>query len=491
MSKLNKCLLVGAIALATSGTAFAAGSTSLVFPESGPFAWNLTGGAAPNPTADARIVAFGVTAPDILIGRTNATGQITVEAVITGAVLRNALVVGNVGPQAGAVVNTMSAAAGASAFQFTITPPPAPGFQATAPLFLIDPIQLQAATGLATLGGNVSIAFTIKDTTTASVLSSAPATPILTSIEATQVVNTPGGVATIDVFAPSLKRLFVGNTTVRTLGTVAVSRVTPVIPGVSAFTQGTGAASNSDGLFFQYDVANDEVDLTLSVPNAGGFQGAGNGFFADTAACSDPASGTAIAFAVDPVDATQYMASAPIANFSGVTYNICAVASGTAEIAAQTIGLTSQVNLAGALTKDPAPVNTAAFSVLQFNGPVVKVQSFNPASNPSVDSLLRVLNTSAVGGLISIDSVCQDGATRGPISFTLAGNNQVQYSSGELESGTAGAGKPALSGGLGVCAAGGRSQLTVTGQIPTMEVQNFLRSSTSAGLVTSGHNNED
>jgi hypothetical protein len=108
-----------------------------------------------------------------------------------------------------------------------------------------------------------------------------------------------------------------------------------------------------------------------------------------------------------------------------------------------------------------------------------------------VDSVLRVLNTSTVGGLVTIDSVCQDGQARGPVSFTLIAKNQVQYSSSELESGTAGAGKPALSGGLGACTAGGRSQLTITGQIPTMEVQNFLRSSTTSGVVTTGNNNDE
>jgi hypothetical protein len=492
MSKFTKCILVGAIALATSGTAFATGSTTIGNPVTGAFAWNITGGTAPNPTADARRVDFSVTAPDILIGRTNATGQITVEAVITGAVLRVPVVAGDIAPQAGAVVNTVSAAAGASAFQFTLTPPAAPGF-AAGQMFRVDPVALQSAIGLATLGGNVSIAFTIKDTTTGTVLSSAPATPVLTSVEATDVANTEDGSATINVFAPALKRLFVGTGTVAQLGSVTVSRTNPVNPGAAAYAGGSNAISNVNGggNRFIYDITADELDLTLSVPDAGGFQGAGNGFFADTAACSDPASGTAVAFTVDPGDSSQYLASAPITGINGVTYNICAVASGTAEIAAQTIGLTSQVNLAGALTKDPGAVSTANFATLSFNGPVVEVQSFNPASNAAVDSLLRVLNTSATAGQVSIDSVCQDGQDRGPISFTLAGKQQVQYSSAELESGTAGAGKPTLSGGLGACTAGGRAKLTVTGQIPTMEVQNFLRSATSTGVVTSGNNNDE
>jgi hypothetical protein len=490
MSKFNKCILVGAIALAVSGTAFAVGSTTATNSQ---FAWNLTGGTAPNPTADTGAVAFSVAAPDILIGRSSGTGQITVEAVITGGALDAALTAGDIAPQGTAVVNTVSATAGATAFQFTMTPPAAPGFAAGS-LFTIDALELRSATGIAALGGNVSITFTIRDTTTGTILSSASAAPVLTSVEATAVANSSGSTRTIDVFPPSLKRNFSGAPiTVATLGTVTVSqRDTAPAAGIQpASGLGSSATNNVAGGLFVYDVAADEVDLTLTVPNAGGFQGAGNGFFADTAACSDPASGSAVAFTVDPGDATKYVASAPITATTGVTYNICAVASGTAEIAAQTIGLSSQVNLAGALTKDAAAVNTANFATLSFNGPVVVVQSFNPASNSAVDSLLRVLNTSNTAGLVSIDSVCQNGQVRGPISFTLIGKNQVQYSSAELESGTAGAGKPTLSGGLGACTAGGRSQLTITGQIPTMEVQNFLRSTTTAGVITAGNNNDE
>jgi hypothetical protein len=491
MTKFNHCLLVGAIGLAVSGTAIATGTISLLDPDDGQFAWNVTGGTAPNPTADARTVEYAVTAPDILIGRTGATGQITVEVVITGAVLRTAPTNTNIGVQIPGIssVNSISATPGASSFQFTLTPGPAPGIQPGL-LFQLEPIALQSASHLAMLGGSVSVAMTIRDTTTGAVLSSAPVTPVLTSVEATRVVNNPGATRTINVLPPSLKRQFTpGSPTVANLGSVNVGLQTTPFARIN----GTGATSNHSvgGINFWYDVNADKVDLTLSVPNASAFQGAGNGFFAQTTICADPAPGAALPFTVDPADPTRYTVSAPITMWPGVTYNICAVASGTAEIAAQTIGLTSQVNLAGPLTRDPAPVVTPAFSVLAYNGPVVKVQSFNPASNASVDSLLRVLNTSTVSGLVTIESVCQNGQVRGPVSFTLAGTHQVQYSSAELESGTVGTGKPTLSGGLGACTAGGRSQLTISGQVPSMEVQNFLRSTTTGGVVTSGNNNDD
>lgn len=491
MSKFNKCILVGAIALAFSTTALADGSVTAT---NGNFAWNVTGGTTPNPTAETGGVAFTVAAPDILIGRSSGTGQITVEATLVGAEVGTAVVQADIAPQAGAAVNTVSSAAGASAFQFTMTPPAAPGFVA-GDLFTINGIDLEDASGLASLGGTVTIAFVVKDTTTGTVLSSATAEAVLTSVEATTTTLT-GANSTIDVFSPSLKTLFNGalDTVVATLGTVAVGvrDLDSITAGTqAASTAGTGALTNDNAGSFQFDAAADEIDLELTVPNASAFAGAGNGFYADTAACSDPAPGTGVAFVVDATDATKYTASVPVNVATGVTYNICAVADGTNEIAAQTIGLSAQINLAGALTQDPAAVEDTDFAVLSYNGPVVDVRSFNPASNAAVDSLVRIINTSSVGGTVSIDSRCQDGATRGPISFTLAGNNAVQYSSSELESGTAGAGKPALSGGLGACAAGGRSSLTITGQIPSMEVQNFLRSITSAGTVTAGNSNDE
>lgn len=311
MSKLNKCILVGAIALAFSSTALADGSVTAT---NGNFAWNVTGGTAPNPTAETGGVAFTVAAPDILIGRSSGTGQITVEGTIVGAEVGTAIVAGDITPQGTAVINTVSSAAGASAFQFTMTPPAAPGFVA-GDLFTINGIDLEDAAGLASLGGTVTVAFVVKDTTTGTTLSSATAEAVLTSVEATETTLT-GANRVIDVFSPSLKTLFVGApTTVASLGTVAVGLrdVDSATGGVQvASTAGTGAASNDNAGTFQYDTAADEIDLVLTVPNSAGFAGAGNGFFADTAACQDPASVSAVPFVVDAGDATKFNATVPV-----------------------------------------------------------------------------------------------------------------------------------------------------------------------------------
>lgn len=517
MSKFNTRVLAGAIAMVIAGGAAAAGSTTAV---NSSFAWNVTNATGMALTADTGGVRFSVAAPDILIGRTASTGQITVEATLDGAVLDAALTTGDIqipgAPLNGASVTQVSAAVGASAFQFTITPPTA-GFTA-GEIFTIDSLELRNATGLTTLGGNVTVAFRIRDTTTGGELTTAAATTVLSSVEATTTTHpTTASDVTIDVFAGSEKVKFkVGNTqqlfaelgefTVdqRDLSsTTASDQLASVLGSTAAATNGVAGNGSSDaaGTVFAFDAGDDQVDVTLTVPNASAFSGTATtrGFYVDlqanACAAAIPSNGIDGAapqrLVVDPNDATKYVGSVDIAAAAGSTYKICAVANGTSEIAAQTIGLSTTIDLAAATTRDPAAVTTASFANLKYNGPVATVRSFNPASNAAVDSLIRISNTSSVNGQISIDARCQDGSVRPTITFTLNGNNSVQYSSRELETGTAGTGKPALSGGLGACATGGRSTLTITGQIPTMKVQNFLRATVSGTTVTSGSNNED
>lgn len=487
MSKFTLSALTAAVVLAVSGAAYADGSVTAT---NTAFAHNVTGGTTPNPTATTGSVAFTVAAPDILIGRSSGTGQITVEAALVGAKVMTALVAGDIAPQAGAVVNTVSSATGATAFQFTMTPPAAPGFAAGA-LFTIDNLELQDAAALAAAGGQVTVAFTIKDTTTGAVLSTASAKAVLSSVEATATTIAAGADNTIDVLTDGKKK-FLGGATSVTLGTVAVSQAD--VDGATAGTQvasalGTGATTNVAAGLFVFDTAADKIDLTLSVPSPAAFGGTGNGFFADTAACADPASGTAIAFAQDATDATKFTASVPVTAATGATYNICAIASGTTVIDAQTIGLTSKINLAGALTKDPAAKTEAAFNVLKYNGAVKKVWHFNPASNADQVSYLRLTNTSATSGLVTIDAICDDGtATPSSAKLTLVNGKSVLLTSKDVEQGNAGKG---VTQGTGACAAGGKVRLTITGEFGSMEVQNFLRNNTSAGTINTNVNIED
>jgi hypothetical protein len=122
-----------------------------------------------------------------------------------------------------------------------------------------------------------------------------------------------------------------------------------------------------------------------------------------------------------------------------------------------------------------------------YNGPVVNVYHFNPASNPGQTSYLRISNTSAIGGKVTIEGTCDNGvASATPASFTLAAGNSVLLTSKDIEQGNAAKG---LASGLGPCAVGGKYRLVVTGEFSTMQVQNFLRNDVSAGTVNTNVNN--
>lgn len=491
MSKFKTTALAAALALAVSGAAQADGAVTAT---NTAFAYNVTGGATPNPTATTGSVAFAVAAPDILIGRHDGTGQVTVEATLVGAKLGATILPAGITPQGTAQVNTTSATAGNSTFQFTMTPPTqaSGGFNVASPLFSIGGIQLQDATALATVGGSVTIEFKIRDTTTGTLLSSASAKAVLTSAEATTTTITAGANNTVDVLTAG-KKLFYVNSTTNT-ATVELGKVAAGLNGTkSAF--GSGAATNIDGSNnFQYDVAADKIDLTLNVPSPAAFDGGTGRFFAtlDANTCASPGVlGTDhFNFTQSSTVASTFTASVPVKAVAGSTYKVCATADSATEIDAQTIGLTAQVNLAGALTKDPAAATQAAFNQFVYNGAVAKVYHFNPASNADQVSYLRLTNTSTTAGKVTIDAKCDDATatpTKGVITSLGAGKS-ILLTSKDVEQGNAAKG---VSQGTGVCAAGGKVRLVLTGEFASMQVQNFLRNNTSAGTINTNVNIED
>lgn len=491
MSKFKTTALAAALALAVSGAAQADGAVTAT---NTAFAHNVTGGATPNPTATTGSVAFAVTAPDILIGRHDGTGQVTVEATLVGAKLGATILPAGIAPQGTAQVNTTSATVGNSSFQFTMTPPTqaSGGFNVASPLFSIGGIQLQDATALATVGGSVTIEFKIRDTTTGTLLSSASAKAVLTSAEATTTTITAGANNTVDVLTAGKKQFYVNSTT--NTATVELGKVAAGLNGTkSAF--GSGAATNIDGSNnFQYDVAADKIDLTLNVPSPAAFDGGGGRFFAtlDANTCASPGVlGTDyFTFTQSSTVASTFTASVPVKAVAGSTYKVCATADAATEIDAQTIGLTAQVNLAGALTKDPAAATQAAFNQFVYNGAVAKVYHFNPASNADQVSYLRLTNTSTTAGKVTIDAKCDDATatpTKGVITSLGAGKS-ILLTSKDVEQGNTAKG---VSQGTGVCTSGGKVRLVLTGEFASMQVQNFLRNNTSAGTINTNVNIED
>lgn len=495
MSKFKTTALAAALALAVCGTAQADGSVTAT---NSNFALNVTGGTSPNPTANTGAVAFKVAAPDILIGRHTGTGQVTVEATLVGAKI-NELLKANISVpvqnydddndagtpdvDGGAIINTVSATPGNNSFQFTMTPPlqAVGGFQ-PGDMFTISGMKLQDATALASAGGQVTIAFTIRDTTTGTVLSSATAKAVLTSTEATKTTITAGDANTVDVLDYAKKK-FEGDETIAALGSVTAG-----LNGVVS-AAGTGATNNVGGGNFQFHANNDLIKLALKVPNPAAFTGTGK-FYADTNACDAGASANRVDFAQDGTDATKFTANAKIIAASGATYNVCASANGTTVIDAQTIGLTAQIDLVGALTKDPASVTESAFNVLKYNGAVAKVWHFNPASNADQVSYLRVTNTSTTDGKITIDATCDDGnaTPTAAVIDSLGAGKSILLTSKDVEQGNAAKG---VSQGTGACAVGGKVRLVLTGEFASMQVQNFLRNNTSAGTVNTNVNIED
>lgn len=502
MSKFTQCALAGAIALAVSSAAMAAGRLDVT--SASQFAKEVTGGTGVNPTADAGTFEYRAVAPDILIGRTAATGQVTVSATIVGAKLTAAPATPTV-PGDASVVGSVSYSD--NSFQFVILPPTT-GFpnSSAGSIFSIAGLDLESATGLQAAPNEVSIVVAVQDTTTGLMLSQATLTPVLKAVPATTTASTGNGPITVDVLAPASKRQFlVGSPGVNQawaqIGTVTVGQadVDPDTGGTQvASVAGTGATTNDSngataGGTFVYDTAADTVKISLTVPQTGAFTGAGKGFYATQGACaaSYTAGPTTIAFTGSGSTLT---ATAPISNTSGVAYNICAIANGTTEIEAQTIVLNAQVDLAGALTVDPAPAAPVNIR-LQYNGAVVKVYHFNPASNASQESYLRVTNTSSTAGNITVDAICDDGAASpGQASLNLGAGKSILLTSADLQNGNTAKG---VTGGLGACtvnsAAGvtGKQRLTLTGEFGSMQVQNFLRNVTSAGLVNTNVNLSD
>lgn len=288
----------------------------------------------------------------------------------------------------------------------------------------------------------------------------------------------------IDVGSNSAKKLFSHNGVVN-------STSSPAIASDRLFSAGKITVATNPALtnVMTLDPAVATVSLTVTGANFAPFLAANTGsvFLSTNAVTNCSAVGTALAVAAGNLSASSTTSTATNTNNASVCFN----SDNATAIAAQSLGASAIVKQAGLL--DSAAVTEGTqFLDMAFNGIVKTVSSFNPSSNASVDSLLRVINTSSTSGLFTIDGTCPDGTALTKATFTLAGgNNAVQYNSAELQTGTVGVGKPALSAALGTCPTTGRLRLTVTGEVGTAEVQNFLRANTSVGQITSGHNNEN
>lgn len=496
MSTFNRNTLAAALAvsLASLVSAPALASGKVTPTVQAPFAHEVTkADTAGNPTAIAQGFGFDVVTPDILIGRTNASGNITVFVTFTGANVAAAPV-----PAVPAAQGTIGGVTfGGNTLQFTITPPAGPGMTAGS-LFTVPTLSLEDALGLQAGGAGVSASVRIVDTNTGIELLGNTGGSILSGAPGTKTAFAAKSSLTVDVTVPSQKRqfLFAGPPPFiqpwAQVGTVTVSLndTDPGVPVVVASTAGTGALTNDNAGSFTYDAAADTLDLTVTAPKPAAFTtipavvgpppvaAKFGGFYVDTAACAaTTASPTATVLTQSTTDPTKYTATGLPLLASGETYNICAIANGVSTISNQTISATAQIDLAGALTIDPAAV-TADIADIGFNGTVVNVATFNPAGNSTQESFLRVTNTSTIDGLVTVEGTDDAGnAEAAPITFDLAAGNTLQFNAGDLENGNA---TKFTGGAFGDGA--GKWRLVVTGEFSGMVVTSLNRNNSDQTL---------
>lgn len=515
MSKFNKSVLAAALTLAVAGTAHAAATVKPIADaaHNNTFAYEITGGTSSNPTAQLTGgFTFNLSSPDILIGRTNAAGDITVTINFTGAELA---------PAAGQPANPIAidAAAqcadddaggpdtagcdanlepviknvtyGTTSLQFVITPG-SDGLR-SGDLFRVTGLNFVKAAALANKGA-ITAGVTVVNTATNTTLTIANPSNVLSAVDATKLTLTPGAtIPKIDVSAASAKKKFVGGGTVVNLGTLVLGRtdVDSTQNGdqfaSAAGVNGGVAYPNRDVNTFVYDAANDKLQIDVKVPRPAAFLGTNDAvriIAQDTATC--PATlPTAVAGQVEVFtkqSGDTFRLTAPVSASTGDTFTICAYADGTDVIDAQTIEISAQLQMAGTLTRAGSGASLALTKLaeLQYNGTVVHVDHFNPAANTAQVSYLRVSNTSTVNGLVYIDAVCDSGTKlANQMTFTLNAGASRLVGSSDVEAAT------------GACVGGGKLRLTVTGEFANMRVQNFLRNVTSVGTINTNVNTRD
>jgi hypothetical protein len=468
MSK-NKLLVLAVAAALAAPTAFAATVTVTPAVEnSNQYIDNTVAATIPSATV-------GATAADNYLGRTVgynvrvrlSTGKIATSPTITAA-----------GGAASASLITGTGAVGDT--EFVVRVVPNAGGTQVGEGFTISGMTIDNVASLGA-GGSIALSGSVYDPTTAIELpGSGFSKTVYTAKQGVAVAVAANATPNvIDVGAPSSKKFFtvagsaVGtgdNTILFDAGSITIDDAA----GVTAWLPATGTAdvtvSGSDFSAFKTSAAagNTAARIFLATDNTCGTQIGANGVIS--------ADGKSAKFT--GVVLSTIAAAAP---FSA---DICFDSNSVTQIARQDLSATALVKPGAAFAAYTSPAADMASMV--YNGPVVNVYHFNPAGNPAQTSYLRISNTSAIGGLVTIDGTCDDGtAATGSASFTLPAGNSVLLTSKDVEQGNAAKG---LASGLGACSAG-KYRLVVTGEFSTMQVQNFLRNDPTMGQINTNVNN--
>lgn len=328
--------------------------------------------------------------------------------------------------------------------------------------FVVSGMEITDAVALGS-GGTITASGEVYDPTTAVKLPGSDFSGVVLRTVEGLAVTTATSTSTIDVFAPIAKKAFVGGSDTARIGGITIAEADDVDAwiGTADVTADITVTGSNLAAFMESDTdgANEDAGVYLVAGADCSAAPVAQGVIA----------GNTVSFA-DVADAAR-------------AFSICATANGVDAISAQSFMVQADVEVEGYNGFESSNLALGSF---RYNGPVVEVDHFNPASNPQQQSYLRVINDSATAGRVTVEGYCQDGtASDGVASFELASGASRQVNSQDLENGTNG-----IAGGLGSCG-GGKWRLVVTGEFGSMKVQNFLRNSTSAGIINTNINNDD
>jgi hypothetical protein len=469
MSK-NKLLVLAVAAALAAPTAFAADITVTAATENSNQFISDAVVTSVLPTA-----TVGATAADNYLGRT--VGY-NVRVRLSAGEIVNPPTITAAGGAASASLITGTGVAGDTEFVVRVVPNAA-GTQ-VGEGFTISAMTVDTVGSLGA-GGTIALSGSVFDPTTGIELAgSSFSKTIFTATQGVAVTVTPAaGANVIDVGAPSSKKFFtnggVGSGTNAILfnaGTISITDAT----GVAAWLPGTGTA----------DITVSGSDFSAFKPSTATGNTAAGIFLATDASCGTQIGGNATIGADGKTATFTGVVLNTLSGAAPFDANICFDANSVTNIADQDLSAMAVVKPGAAFASYTSVADDLAS--MSFNGPVVNVDHFNPASNPRQTSYLRISNTSGIDGKVTIDGTCDDGSVSAtPVSFNLAAGNSVLLTSPDIENGNATKG---LSNGLGACSAG-KYRLVVTGEFSTMQVQNFLRNDIASGVINTNVNNQN
>ena len=336
----------------------------------------------------------------------------------------------------------------------------------------------QGVGNLLTIGSSVAAKVTFADPNTAQ--------QILTPVTQTLVVSASPLAYSVAPSSNPLKKIDVGSAVVASKTGYSSDGTLNKNPSQSFFDAGTPTIAVAAGVEdlnnvpFGWQNA-DTLNLTVTGTFTAFMQAGAQVelVFPFFGGCSASPFGT---IATGTVTASQITFSGvSLGSMPGYAAILCFVVPGSNAqvIDATTVSTAATVTRSSSGKSDNGTGNGLAMA---YNGPVAVVYTFNPAGNTSQQSFLRISNTGAASGLVTITAKDDSGAAAaGSISMTLSAGKSIQLNSTDLENGNTAKG---LTGSLGV--GSGKWILTVTGEISGMEVTNLNRNNTSGTVSNLG-----